>query len=870
MKNIRLLIFSLLLFNSAYSQYFRITNDTTLLYNSELVLRNSTKNKAGAFIRNKGNGITDFAYAVDSIYTGHDTMFFHRGDGWSFMKIPSGYTDVAARAANANLYPSLSVGYVNPPWITSLPASKITGLPAGVGPNSGTVEELRAMATTTGNIYFSTDRGAGTWVDEGLNDGGAIDDGAIYIVTANGHRLHRQVNGEVYPEWWGAVADDGLSDRQAFAAAVAFCQSNNKNLRVDPNGVYNLVGTSTSLPALIIPGRTSNGSAMKIIGGGSRSTTLLGSNCSLVVQLGTTTNDFLNGVFTGFKIEADSTINGINIVSNAPTSGAFNTVSDLYLKNTKDALKLVGSAVNPSSNYANYFDGIRVERYWGIGMSVSGVYNSFKNCFIVAPNGTTRGKGANTLSLLVEGSDNSFEKFQTEDQINIVGNNNHLTASAIEFIIKDVANSDIGSVGIRISGTGNSVDGLTMQGFNKNVFTTIGSIYGTYTTLRNVSYNNLSNPLYDVLYPILPAGGSSGTMDNVTNSPLPGNVNVFYPDNTSFLSNYADWSLRNVLGSTGLFSRDNHLTINEADPTALPKAGGTATGFINLTAGALLGTNSVIDGSLYNRSDAQFGYNKLSNGYLAYVARDITGPEAVWNYSYVGTINNNGNETNFGGAATVPSLNVKFGAGAPSVAKIVPNGIDGNNGGPTLQYKSLGTFYDGFRLNQSGKGWFANTVSGAAASLDSEYVPLSQLKSLVSDTVRQREALNQFTLRNAGGTGDTIMNASKEANTAVYKRISVTGSGVVKTVTDTTINYAITGGNVTGALSFTADGSTTAFTFVTTSIPSYTIDSNVFLTITSATGSPIEWVEKSTESFIVHFSTAPTSGTKTLNYLIVP
>jgi hypothetical protein len=49
--------------------------------NAELVLRNSTRNSSGAFLKNQGNGVTTFSYVIDSIKrkTGTDSVFIYRG-----------------------------------------------------------------------------------------------------------------------------------------------------------------------------------------------------------------------------------------------------------------------------------------------------------------------------------------------------------------------------------------------------------------------------------------------------------------------------------------------------------------------------------------------------------------------------------------------------------------------------------------------------------------------------------------------------------------------------------------------------------------------------------------------------------------------
>lgn len=55
---------------------------------AELIIENSTKGKKGAFLRNKGNGRTEFAFAVDSIYTSKDTFYYRYAGQWNFKIIP--------------------------------------------------------------------------------------------------------------------------------------------------------------------------------------------------------------------------------------------------------------------------------------------------------------------------------------------------------------------------------------------------------------------------------------------------------------------------------------------------------------------------------------------------------------------------------------------------------------------------------------------------------------------------------------------------------------------------------------------------------------------------------------------------------------
>ncbi|EOC1270544.1 hypothetical protein WIS48_001613 [Cronobacter sakazakii] len=53
------------------------------------------------------------------------------------------------------------------------------------------------------------------------------DDGTV-LVDALGRRWKRIINGEVYPEWWGAVADNSSDCSPAFQAAIDFCSGKNR------------------------------------------------------------------------------------------------------------------------------------------------------------------------------------------------------------------------------------------------------------------------------------------------------------------------------------------------------------------------------------------------------------------------------------------------------------------------------------------------------------------------------------------------------------------------------------------------------------------------------------------------------------------
>lgn len=81
----RIVFFILLLSGlAAHSQtVYPIAADTVKIAktggNAELVLMNATRNLVGAFLRNRGNGRTEYAFALDSVYWSGDSLAFKRG-----------------------------------------------------------------------------------------------------------------------------------------------------------------------------------------------------------------------------------------------------------------------------------------------------------------------------------------------------------------------------------------------------------------------------------------------------------------------------------------------------------------------------------------------------------------------------------------------------------------------------------------------------------------------------------------------------------------------------------------------------------------------------------------------------------------------
>lgn len=58
--------------------------------NAELILKNGTRARTGAFLQNRYDGRTQYNYAFDTAYWSNDTLVLHRGDGLYKFKIGSG------------------------------------------------------------------------------------------------------------------------------------------------------------------------------------------------------------------------------------------------------------------------------------------------------------------------------------------------------------------------------------------------------------------------------------------------------------------------------------------------------------------------------------------------------------------------------------------------------------------------------------------------------------------------------------------------------------------------------------------------------------------------------------------------------------
>lgn len=952
MKNIRLLFFSLLLFQAGFGQYFRITNDTTLLKNSELVLQNSTSGLTGGFIKNKGNGRTEFAYAVDSVRTGHDTIFFHRGDGWSFYKVPSSYTDAAARAANAGLYPSLSVGYVDPPWIASLPASKITGLPAGGGAVSGTVAELRAMSTTTGTVYTSTDRGGGTWVDEGLNDGGAVDDGAIYIITANGHRLKRQYSGPVNVLWFGVVGDGATNNTSLLTTVL-----NTYHDVYFPNGVY---VSNSKIPVI---GNT----RLVITGGDSVTIKSTGTgrfaggyfdftNCSNIdisginFDLGKgriaatySSSDYGTWYNTGINFETCSNMS----VTNCTFTNLYNRSINVHSSSGKISFTR-NTFSSPVQNQGYSAEHVVVISFAGNAdisdnKFINAAYTlpEFGICNINVSPSTGSVRVANNY-MDYSGRDNTYthrvcgiDFYSNSENVTIENNKMfHVMAQAIR--TKDGRNFNImgnyvevTAVGIdpitEISSVTLGVETENIKVANNTFKTSISGLYAIEVVetfknrqIKNVNlYNNTFDGFSFGVYCVNGISGLTSTDNTFKNA-----VNGYYitsqftdtasiekiyisDKNTSFSGIGINIGMPNgfigkidkiniedntLTGSSPSFIGVASININRPDILTVNhnRIKGGNVGIYNRDAVSSYIFDNIVDSCTYPTLDVGFSYAKQKGNYFNGALQD---PDSAFLRAPSGTVNYLQKVVNSRvvGNSLVSDDNTTITMHAPTLTQ-----------GDVL---TTGRFYNNVNApgdnsvifqNSSPEGLGLYSKGGSRAipynySAYIENIEHDTLFFLMSDgrlglgklnpfyrldvkgkvnfdsAARGVPATQYYELMTLGQFIDSSNNLLKKTDsTAIYTGTYLGGNGTTGNPLDVDINKIRNVGTVT----FTGDGSTTSFTFPK-SIAGLSSLSKVFVTPRTAIGTAVEWVDVSTESFTVHFTSAPTSGTKTLDYQIV-
>lgn len=61
-----------------------------------------------------------------------------------------------------------------------------------------------------------------------LSDNSSLDDDGTILVDAIGRRWKRLIDGDVFPEWWGAIGDNSTPCATAFQAALDYCSGKNR------------------------------------------------------------------------------------------------------------------------------------------------------------------------------------------------------------------------------------------------------------------------------------------------------------------------------------------------------------------------------------------------------------------------------------------------------------------------------------------------------------------------------------------------------------------------------------------------------------------------------------------------------------------
>lgn len=61
-----------------------------------------------------------------------------------------------------------------------------------------------------------------------INDNSSLDDDGTILVDSIGRRWKREISGDIFPEWWGAKADNSTPCGYAFQKAIDFCSGKNR------------------------------------------------------------------------------------------------------------------------------------------------------------------------------------------------------------------------------------------------------------------------------------------------------------------------------------------------------------------------------------------------------------------------------------------------------------------------------------------------------------------------------------------------------------------------------------------------------------------------------------------------------------------
>lgn len=296
----------------------------------------------------------------------------------SSQNLRRGHFPVIVNAGGTVLNGVVTGGINSEYWFKDgLADSNLVEKKGGGGVIAGTVAQLRAMNTTTDQVYYSLDYGTGAFRDLGLNDGRFADNTAIHIITNNGHVLERMGDlSNIFFEWFGAVGD-GVTDNTPFVnAAIDYANSLNPTI-VDAN---NVVGTTLRYgigrfkhPSTLHPIKRSG---VNIKGAGDNATVQLQLQTGVLWDFGGTDGYLVGGGMSDMKFERPGAPG--NSVAVQVQNGHRLTFQNINLVNSGTFLNLgtsssriaTGIVLNNILGYSNNGGQNLVNVNWGAGLYV--------------------------------------------------------------------------------------------------------------------------------------------------------------------------------------------------------------------------------------------------------------------------------------------------------------------------------------------------------------------------------------------------------------------------------------------------------------------------------------------------------------------
>ncbi len=403
------------------------------------------------------------------------------------------------------------------------------------------------------------------WQDGSVMNDAKVD-GVIFI-KQNGKYYQRDINESINVKWFGAKGDGKTDDTKAFQDMLNYLEKIKLNYRVFiPEGEYIIT------KALHIKG---NNTMPIIQGAGMRNTILNFSNSAdaYCIQFGEKNRNSLSGGLLDLQIRGNGKNDALIIMGSSPYGVAWCRFENLYFYNINNGIVEDKNIIFFSSHFSN----IHIEKYYGIGMTINGGYNTYSGIFIVQPSGQNnkenpqKNLGSKNLAMDIIGGNNSFYDVQSEDQIKIVGGYNTFNALVIEYIIKSENYKEIPKAAIWVAGANTIFNKLKIIGLKSSKFDYLMSVFGPNITIMNAMYEDEGKKDQTIKYPFLPSENSSGVMMNcILRTTYKLNAPEFYKDTKN-------WSFINMEGSDGKpFSRFNNegfkMSLKQRD-TFIPEEG---------------------------------------------------------------------------------------------------------------------------------------------------------------------------------------------------------------------------------------------------------------------------------------------------------